>query len=103
MSASKMDNAAGTIAKPKPKAKPYPFWLGGVAASFAGACTHPLDLTKVRMQTSGDKGMLKSIRKTVAAGGGFPSFFAIHIHSYSGYAGLVCMDVYIDILDRQDT
>ncbi|KAF8203724.1 dicarboxylic acid transporter [Pholiota molesta] len=29
----------------------YPFWLGGVAASMAATCTHPLDVTKVRMQT----------------------------------------------------
>lgn len=29
----------------------YPFWLGGVAASMAASCTHPLDVTKVRMQT----------------------------------------------------
>lgn len=29
----------------------YPFWLGGVAASLAACCTHPLDLAKVRMQT----------------------------------------------------
>ncbi|TCD66768.1 Mitochondrial dicarboxylate transporter [Steccherinum ochraceum] len=29
----------------------YPFWLGGVGASAAAVCTHPLDLTKVRMQT----------------------------------------------------
>lgn len=29
----------------------YPFWLGGIAASLAACCTHPLDLTKVRMQT----------------------------------------------------
>ncbi|CAA7259983.1 unnamed protein product [Cyclocybe aegerita] len=29
----------------------YPFWLGGVGASMAAACTHPLDVTKVRMQT----------------------------------------------------
>lgn len=28
-----------------------PFWFGGVAASMAASCTHPLDLTKVRMQT----------------------------------------------------
>ena len=41
----------------------------GVAASIAGSCTHPLDLTKVRMQTSGDKGMLNSIKKTVGANG----------------------------------
>lgn len=37
----------------------------GVAASIAGSCTHPLDLTKVRLQTSGDKGMFNSIKKTV--------------------------------------
>ncbi|KAF9243776.1 mitochondrial carrier [Melanogaster broomeanus] len=30
-----------------------PFWLGGVAASMAACFTHPLDLTKVRMQTLG--------------------------------------------------
>ncbi|KAJ6626918.1 mitochondrial carrier domain-containing protein [Mycena sp. CBHHK59/15] len=29
----------------------YPFWLGGVAASMASSCTHPLDFAKVRMQT----------------------------------------------------
>lgn len=28
-----------------------PFWLGGIAASMAASCTHPLDLAKVRMQT----------------------------------------------------
>ncbi|KAF7340085.1 hypothetical protein MVEN_01926600 [Mycena venus] len=28
-----------------------PFWLGGVAASMASSCTHPLDFAKVRMQT----------------------------------------------------
>lgn len=33
------------------KKSSYPFWLGGVAASMAACCTHPLDLTKVRMQT----------------------------------------------------
>ncbi|KAF9535738.1 dicarboxylic acid transporter [Crepidotus variabilis] len=31
-----------------------PFWLGGVGASMAAACTHPLDVTKVRMQTLPD-------------------------------------------------
>lgn len=49
--------------------KPYPFWLGGVAASIAASVTHPLDLTKVRLQTSGDKGMIKSIQKTIASNG----------------------------------
>jgi dicarboxylate transporter 10 len=41
----------------------------GVAASIAGSCTHPLDLTKVRLQTSGDKGMVQSVKKTVANNG----------------------------------
>ncbi|CAD6576692.1 MAG: Mitochondrial dicarboxylate transporter [Tremellales sp. Tagirdzhanova-0007] len=49
--------------------RPYPFWLGGVAASVAASITHPLDLTKVRLQTSGDKGMINSLRKTVANNG----------------------------------
>ncbi|KAI6153279.1 mitochondrial carrier [Pisolithus tinctorius] len=31
----------------------YPFWLGGIAASMAASITHPLDLTKIRMQTLG--------------------------------------------------
>jgi len=55
---------------PIPKKKqPYPFYLGGVAATLAASITHPLDLTKVRLQASGDKGMISSLRKTVAAGG----------------------------------
>ncbi|CAD6886190.1 unnamed protein product [Tilletia laevis] len=33
------------------KAK-YPFWLGGLAASCAASITHPLDLTKYRLQTA---------------------------------------------------
>ncbi|KAF8507534.1 mitochondrial carrier domain-containing protein [Gautieria morchelliformis] len=52
-----------------PKPKPYPFWLGGVAASIAASITHPLDLTKVRLQASGDKGMIQSLRKTVRTAG----------------------------------
>ncbi|ODN79603.1 hypothetical protein L202_03548 [Cryptococcus amylolentus CBS 6039] len=30
----------------------YPFWTGGAAASMAACCTHPLDVMRVRMQTS---------------------------------------------------
>ncbi|KAI0314422.1 dicarboxylic acid transporter [Amylostereum chailletii] len=41
------------------KKQPYPFWLGGL----------PLDLTKVRLQASGDKRMIESIRKTVRTAG----------------------------------
>ncbi|KDQ08046.1 hypothetical protein BOTBODRAFT_59592 [Botryobasidium botryosum FD-172 SS1] len=61
--------AAITPVKPNPKKKPYPFWLGGVAASIAASITHPLDLTKVRLQASGDKGMIQSLRKTVRTAG----------------------------------
>ncbi|KAF5364865.1 hypothetical protein D9757_013048 [Collybiopsis confluens] len=52
-----------------PKKKPYPFWLGGVAATIAASITHPLDLTKVRLQASGDKRMIASLKKTVATAG----------------------------------
>ncbi|KZT50824.1 mitochondrial carrier [Calocera cornea HHB12733] len=61
-------------ALPKKK-KPYPFWLGGLAACSAAVITHPLDLTKVRMQVSGDKHMVSSIRKTMAMGGGLRGLF----------------------------
>ncbi|KAI0916495.1 hypothetical protein AcV5_002973 [Taiwanofungus camphoratus] len=56
------------LAPPKKK-QPYPFWLGGVAATIAASITHPLDLTKVRMQAVGDKRMIASIRKTVHTAG----------------------------------
>ncbi|KAK2467673.1 hypothetical protein APHAL10511_000528 [Amanita phalloides] len=52
-----------------PKKKPYPFWLGGIAATIAASITHPLDLTKVRLQASGDKRMIESIKKTVRTAG----------------------------------
>ncbi|KAH7883922.1 mitochondrial carrier [Phlebopus sp. FC_14] len=39
--------------KQRHKMPTHPFWLGGIAASMAASCTHPLDLTKVRMQTLG--------------------------------------------------
>lgn len=55
-------------AAPKKK-QPYPFWLGGVAATIAASITHPLDLTKVRLQATGDKGMIQSIKKTVRTAG----------------------------------
>jgi len=53
----------------KPKKQPYPFYLGGVAATIAASITHPLDLTKVRLQASGDKRMVDSIKKTVRTAG----------------------------------
>ncbi|EIW75486.1 mitochondrial carrier [Coniophora puteana RWD-64-598 SS2] len=54
---------------PVKKKQPYPFYLGGVAATIAASITHPLDLTKVRLQASGDKRMLESIKKTVRTAG----------------------------------
>ncbi|KIJ59325.1 hypothetical protein HYDPIDRAFT_100901 [Hydnomerulius pinastri MD-312] len=56
---------------PRPVAKkpPYPFYLGGLAATIAASITHPLDLTKVRLQASGDKRMIESIKKTVRTAG----------------------------------
>ncbi|KAI0635357.1 mitochondrial carrier [Trametes polyzona] len=56
-------------APPKKKKQPYPFWLGGVAATIAASITHPLDLTKVRLQATGDKRMLQSISKTIRTAG----------------------------------
>jgi len=49
--------------------QPYPFWLGGVAASIGASITHPLDLTKVRLQASGEKSMIASLKNTVRTAG----------------------------------
>ncbi|GAA5843824.1 hypothetical protein JCM11251_001813 [Rhodosporidiobolus azoricus] len=49
--------------------KSYPFWLGGAAASWAAVCTHPLDLAKVRMQTSKGKGFVSTLTDSVKAEG----------------------------------
>ncbi|OBZ78051.1 Mitochondrial dicarboxylate transporter [Grifola frondosa] len=68
---SKAQESTPTLVPPKKK-QPYPFWLGGmscVAATIAASITHPLDLTKVRMQATGDKGMIQSLRKTVRTAG----------------------------------
>jgi len=63
--------SAEKVAAPQapPKKQPYPFWLGGVAATIAASITHPLDLTKVRLQASGDKRMIESIKKTYRTAG----------------------------------
>ena len=69
-SATPSVQSAVTVAQqPKGKKPPYPFYLGGVAATIAASITHPLDLTKVRLQASGDKRMIESIRKTVRTAG----------------------------------
>lgn len=53
-----------------------PFWLGGVAASVAACCTHPLDLTKVRMQTMGTSGRsISAVLKLTLAESGIRSLY----------------------------
>lgn len=45
----------------------YPFWYGGLASITACCCTHPLDLTKARMQTATvPRGFLGTIGWTVS-------------------------------------
>ncbi|KAE8218513.1 hypothetical protein CF319_g7631 [Tilletia indica] len=41
-----------TTKKSTAQKRPYPFALGGIAASVSACCTHPLDLAKNRMQTA---------------------------------------------------
>lgn len=52
-----------------PRAKPYPLYLGGVAASIAAVATHPLDVAKVRMQTSKDHSMFRVLASSVKTDG----------------------------------
>ncbi|KDQ54899.1 hypothetical protein JAAARDRAFT_38015 [Jaapia argillacea MUCL 33604] len=59
----------------------YPFWLGGVAASMAACVTHPLDLTRVRMQTFSDSVGTKGVStfavlRASIAESGFRSLYA---------------------------
>jgi len=61
--------STAVAAVPAKKPQPYPFWIGGVAATIAASITHPLDLTKVRLQASGDKRMIQSIKKTIRTAG----------------------------------
>ncbi|MCO5585507.1 hypothetical protein L7F22_039440 [Adiantum nelumboides] len=46
---------AATLEKQNQKPPSYPFWLGGAAASIAACFTHPLDVTKTRLQTASAK------------------------------------------------
>ncbi|KXN81090.1 Mitochondrial dicarboxylate transporter [Leucoagaricus sp. SymC.cos] len=59
----------------------YPFWLGGVAASMAASCTHPLDAVKVRMQTlesasSSNRPSTISVIRSSISQSGFRSLYA---------------------------
>src|SRR3979490_3357264 len=51
--------------RPSPSSSPTPYWMGGVVARI----THPIDLTKVHLLASGDKGMLQSLQNTVRTAG----------------------------------
>lgn len=55
----------------------YPFYLGGTSSMAAAACTHPLDLAKVRMQMSNDHatGFVRTIGR-VYKNEGFRSLYA---------------------------
>ncbi|SNX83222.1 probable DIC1 - Mitochondrial dicarboxylate carrier protein [Melanopsichium pennsylvanicum] len=50
--------------KSSPPTKKYPFYLGGTAASIAALFTHPLDLTKTRMQTASARQNMFSLMVT---------------------------------------
>ena len=56
-----------------------PFSLGGLASSAAALCTHPLDLLKVRMQTT---------RSAAGAAKASASSTAIAIVRHEGLSGL---------------
>ncbi|GAA96672.1 uncharacterized protein L969DRAFT_90601 [Mixia osmundae IAM 14324] len=62
------DAPAGSARRAEKQRAPtqYPFWLGGAAASMAACLTHPLDLTKVRMQTLGKAGKRQGMFGTLA-------------------------------------
>lgn len=58
--------ARASLPAEKQKKKPYPLYLGGIAASLAGAVTHPLDVAKVRLQVSGDKSMFGAFKNILS-------------------------------------
>lgn len=63
-STSTSRSSAPLSSRPAPP-PPYPFYLGGLAATFAVAFTHPLDMTKTRMQNATSKqSMMTTLVKT---------------------------------------
>lgn len=62
--------AASSSSNNKAAPKTYPFWLGGAAGCCAASITHPLDLTKYRLQTATVKqGMFRTIVRSVQTEG----------------------------------
>lgn len=60
----------GSSSKSANAPAPYPFWLGGAAACVAACFTHPLDVTKTRMQTAKTRqGLMGSFLGAVKSGG----------------------------------
>jgi len=52
-----------------PRKQPYPIYLGGLSASIAAVATHPLDVSKVRMQTSKSHSFFRVLAEGVAKDG----------------------------------
>lgn len=59
-----------------PPGPPYPFWLGGIAATCAVCFTHPLDAVKNRMQTqTGARKSMASVLVTTARQDGIKGIY----------------------------
>ena len=60
-----------------PKAKEPPWWAGGMASVMATCVSHPVDLLKVRMQTSvGKTGGYGTVIKSIVASEGVLGLYA---------------------------
>jgi len=70
-SSKELDKGTQKTVKSTQQKPAYPFWLGGVAASGAAFLTHPLDVSKVKLQTSKYTGMIKTMVYAVRNDGFF--------------------------------
>lgn len=68
-------NAAQGAATVNAPSKPYPFYLGGVAASIAVFFTHPLDYAKLRLQNSPTKSSTIRVVRSTIANEGFDALY----------------------------
>ena len=68
-------NAARGAAATNAPRKPYPFYLGGVAASIAVLFTHPLDYAKLRLQNSPTKSSTIQVVRSTIANEGFGALY----------------------------